>query len=85
MTTVLSSKGQVVLRAELRRALGLVPGAVLSIRRKGNTIILEPLNAPSPKAKLTKDPKTGFTRLDPGPLVAPLTNERTRGLLADFP
>lgn len=41
----LSSKGQMVLPKEIREALGIGPGTVLKITRKGHKILLEPVAA----------------------------------------
>ena len=37
----LSSKGQLVIPKEIRDAMGLGPGTILRINRKGKTIVLE--------------------------------------------
>lgn len=40
-----STKGQLVIPAELREELGIRPGTRIAIIRDGNRIILEPVNA----------------------------------------
>ncbi|HTV13504.1 MAG TPA: AbrB/MazE/SpoVT family DNA-binding domain-containing protein [Acidobacteriaceae bacterium] len=40
-----STKGQLVIPAELRDELGIRPGTRIAILREGNRIILEPVNA----------------------------------------
>lgn len=85
MTTVLSSKGQVVLNVQLRRSLGLLPGTVFSMRREGRAIILEPVKSGKPKGRLVRNLRSGFTVLE-APEGAPLlTTDRVRDILADFP
>lgn len=39
----ISGKGQVVIPAELRGELNLVPGTEVSIQRQGNAIVLRPI------------------------------------------
>ena len=51
MATRLSTKGQLVIPKDIRRALGLKPGARFDIRVVDDKIILEPLTA-SPIAAL---------------------------------
>jgi len=41
--TTLSTKGQIIIPAELREELKLAPGTKLSIRREGQTLVLRPL------------------------------------------
>jgi AbrB family looped-hinge helix DNA binding protein len=65
MTTVLSSKGQVVLPQAARRRLGLLPGTAFECRIQGNQIVL------IPQAGTVGAP--------------PVTSERIRELLSDFP
>ncbi len=39
-----STKGQFVIPADIREALGIRPGTRIAVRREGNHIILEPVN-----------------------------------------
>ncbi|MGB9028519.1 MAG: AbrB/MazE/SpoVT family DNA-binding domain-containing protein [Acidobacteriaceae bacterium] len=39
-----STKGQFVIPAEIREALGIRPGTRIAVLREGNRIILEPIN-----------------------------------------
>ncbi|MFZ4777386.1 MAG: AbrB/MazE/SpoVT family DNA-binding domain-containing protein [Terrimicrobiaceae bacterium] len=85
MTTVLSSKGQVVLNAALRRSLGLSAGTVFNVRLENQSIVLEPVKSGRPQGLIVKDRRSGFSKLDLGKNSPPLTSERVRELLADFP
>jgi len=40
-----STKGQIVIPAELRTALNIQPGTPVSLQRQGNTIVLRPVTA----------------------------------------
>jgi AbrB family looped-hinge helix DNA binding protein len=39
----ISTKGQIVIPAQLREELGLVPGTPVSVEREGDTLILRPV------------------------------------------
>lgn len=45
-TTKLSSRGQVVIPEEIRRRLGLEPGAQFVVLGEGDTVILKAIRAP---------------------------------------
>lgn len=47
-TTKLSSKGQVVIPEEIRRRLGLEPGAQFVVVGEGDVVVLKALEAPDP-------------------------------------
>ena len=47
-TTKLSSKGQVVIPQEIRRRLGLKPGAQFVVVWEGDVVVLKSLKAPDP-------------------------------------
>ena len=47
--TTVSSKGQLVIPAQIRESLGIEPGTRVAIRQEGTRLILEPLTL---KAKL---------------------------------
>lgn len=51
MTTTLSSRGQIVLNASLRRLLGLTPGMKFAVRGESDRIVLEPIRLPRPEGK----------------------------------
>lgn len=60
-TTVLSTKGQIVVPADIRRALSWEPGVTLQIRwsRSENRLTLEPLDRPR---RATAIPAAGVLR-----------------------
>lgn len=43
-TTTVSTKGQLVIPAEMRQSLGIEPGTRLAIRQEGSCIVLEPVS-----------------------------------------
>ncbi|MDP2807754.1 MAG: AbrB/MazE/SpoVT family DNA-binding domain-containing protein [bacterium] len=43
-TTVLTTKGQVVIPAAIRKQMGIAKGAHLSIEQKGGEIVLKPVD-----------------------------------------
>jgi len=43
-TTVLTTKGQVVIPATIRKQMGIAKGAHLSIEQKGGEIVLKPVD-----------------------------------------
>lgn len=47
VTTKLSAKGQVVIPADVRRALGLKAGQVLQVRNTGSGVMLTPVHEKS--------------------------------------
>jgi len=84
MTLTLSTKGQVVLPAATRHKLGLKPGPRLACCVRNGEIVLTP-PAPAAKTRLVRDKLTGILVLASPPGTPPLTNDRVRALLADFP
>lgn len=85
MTTTLSSKGQVVLPKGARRRLGLLPGTKFLCRVREGAIVLTPEIKPAPKVKTGRNPKSGLPILVPPKKLPPLTSERVRDLLTEFP
>jgi AbrB family looped-hinge helix DNA binding protein len=59
METSLSSKGQLVLPANVRRQLRLVKGARLSVEVRGDSVILRPVAHPR-RYKTARHPKSGL-------------------------
>jgi AbrB family looped-hinge helix DNA binding protein len=85
MTTTLSSKGQVVLPKAARRRLGLHPGTKFACRVREGEIVLTPEARPAAGARLGRNPLSGLPMLVPPKGTPPLTSERVRELLTDFP
>ncbi|HQF39954.1 MAG TPA: AbrB/MazE/SpoVT family DNA-binding domain-containing protein [Opitutaceae bacterium] len=85
MTTKLSSKGQIVLPAAARRRLGLRAGAVFNCKVRGNEIVLELAEPPPTKPRFVRSKTSGLVSVAAVPGAAPLTTERVRAILADFP
>ena len=59
METTLSSKGQLVLPAKVRRQLRLVQGERLSIEVRGDSVILRPVS-PSRRYRTARHPTSGL-------------------------
>jgi AbrB family looped-hinge helix DNA binding protein len=85
MQTRVSTKGQIVLPAPLRRRLGIRAGDSLDISVERDRIVLSPPEKPKYQARIIEDPLTGFTVLDVGPDAPILTSEMVKELLTDFP
>jgi AbrB family looped-hinge helix DNA binding protein len=89
MTTKLSTKGQVVLPASVRRRLALQAGDPLEISVEngdhGERIVIEPGAKRKGKWKIITDPLTGWPALKGPPGTPKLTSKRVKELLADFP
>jgi AbrB family looped-hinge helix DNA binding protein len=89
MTTSLSSKGQIVLPAKVRRQLALTPGQKLDIRverNQGMDRIVITQNTPRRrKMKIITDPITKLPILKGPPGAPQMTSAMVKELLADFP
>ncbi len=59
MVTTLSSKGQLVLPASVRRQLGLAKGERLSVELRGDSVVLRPLAQPR-RYRTARHPKSGL-------------------------
>ena len=81
ITATLSSKGQLVIPGELRRALHLKAGDRLLLSLQDGRLILEP--AHHTRARLVKE--RGRTVLVAPPDAPAMTTDTVRRLLADFP
>lgn len=84
MTTVLSSKGQVVVPRSVRTKLGLQPGTQFDVRAEGENVVLAPRSTRK-AARLKRDRKTGLPTFVVPPGTPELTTEFVRNALADFP
>lgn len=89
MTTKLSTKGQVVLPASVRRRLSLESGDPLDIfveiGAKGERIVIEPRMKKKGKWRIVTDPITKLPALKGPPGTPKLTSEMVKQMLADFP
>ena len=85
MQTRVSTKGQVVLPAPLRRRLNIRAGDSLDIAVEQGRIVLTAPKRKHFKARIIEDPITGFPVIDAGPDAPILTSEMVRELLVDFP
>ena len=72
--TTVSSKGQLVIPAELREALGIEPGTRVAIRREGDELILRPLTKAAAKRLIKK--LCGITAGGPSMADALITERR---------
>jgi AbrB family looped-hinge helix DNA binding protein len=84
MTTTLSSKGQVVLPKQARARLHLRPGAKLTCKVQGDSILLTPEEPITAKGRLIKDAKTGLLVTQSPPEIK-VTSADVRAALSDFP
>ena len=84
MTATLSSKGQVVLPKQARMRLRLRPGAKLSCKIEGGSIVLTPEQGGQERPQLITDVKTGL-RITQSPGETKVTSEDVRAAMADFP
>ena len=85
MKTTLSTKGQVVLPASIRRKLGLEPGDSLDAEVQGGRVTLTPRKVRSPTPKILVDPVTGLPVLSAGPDAPVLTSKQVREILDELP
>ena len=85
MQIKVSTKGQIVIPQLLRRKLGIRAGDSLEISAEKDRIVLTAPQRKRFKARIIKDPITGFPVIDAGPDAPVLTSEMVRELLVDFP
>jgi AbrB family looped-hinge helix DNA binding protein len=85
MQTRVSTKGQIVLPAPIRRRLGIRAGDPLDIAVEQDRIVLSAPHKAAYEARIIDDPITGFPVIDVGPDAPVLTSEMVRELLTDFP
>jgi AbrB family looped-hinge helix DNA binding protein len=83
--TKLSRKGQVVIPNLIRKKMGLRSGDPLDAVIEDGRIVLTPRKRRSGKARIIKDPVTGFPVLTLGPKAPILTARQVKRVLADFP
>lgn len=85
MQTKVSTKGQVVLPAPVRRKLGLRPGDPLDVTAEEGRIVLTPRRARRRKARILVDPITGLPVLSAGPDAPRLSSKEVDEILSNFP
>ena len=85
MQTKVSTKGQIVLPAPLRRRLGIRAGDPLDISVERDRIVLTAPKRKHSTARIIEDPITGLPVIDVGSDAPVLTSEMVRELLVDFP
>jgi AbrB family looped-hinge helix DNA binding protein len=85
METNISSKGQVVLPAALRRRLDLREGDALDVRIDGASIVLTPRRKRAGTPRIITDPVTGLPALKAPDGAPVLRSKDVREMLADFP
>jgi AbrB family looped-hinge helix DNA binding protein len=89
VTTKLSSKGQIVLPASLRRKLAWQAGDALDITLeeggKGARVVIASRQKRGGKWKIVTDPITQLPALKGPPGTPKLTSQMVKEMLADFP
>jgi AbrB family looped-hinge helix DNA binding protein len=84
-TTILSSKGQVVLPRLVRSKLHLAPGTKFLCEIQGNSVILTPEQPLSFVREYVTEPQTGLRVTKAFEHAEPITSEMIKTLLEDFP
>ncbi|MGH9746500.1 MAG: AbrB/MazE/SpoVT family DNA-binding domain-containing protein [Candidatus Acidiferrales bacterium] len=85
METKVSTKGQVVLPAPVRRKLGLRPGDPLEITEEAGRIVLTPRKARRRKPTIVADPVTGLPVVSAGEGASQLESKEVEEILSNFP
>ncbi len=85
MTTVISTKGQLVMPAAARKALGLKPGDRLRVTLEGRSVRIEPARVARAPVRIKTNPRTGLPYADMGADAPAVTLGDVKRLLADFP
>ena len=85
MQTKVSTKGQVVLPAPVRRKLGLRPGDPLEVTAEAGRIVLTPRKARRRKVTILTDPITGLPAISAGSDAPPLSSKEVEEILSNFP
>jgi AbrB family looped-hinge helix DNA binding protein len=84
-TTILSSKGQVVLPRLVRTKLHLAPGTKLLCEIQGDSVVLTPEHPHRFTREYVSDLDTGLRVTKASPDVEPVTSEMIKALLEDYP
>ncbi len=85
MKTVVSSKGQIVLPAPVRRRLSLSPGTEMRVEVEADHVVLKPIGRSVPKCRQSTSTVSGLPVLEILAAAAPLTSAQVKELLVDFP
>jgi AbrB family looped-hinge helix DNA binding protein len=85
MRTTVSTKGQVVLPAPIRRRLRLLAGDSLDADIQAGSIVLTPRKQRRRHARITTDPATGLPVLNAGVDAPPLSSKQVAEILFNFP
>jgi AbrB family looped-hinge helix DNA binding protein len=85
MQTRVSSKGQIVSPAPLRRKLGICAGDPLEVDIEAGRIVLTRRKEVRRKATTIADPVTGLPVLSAGADVPALSSRAVEAILANFP
>jgi AbrB family looped-hinge helix DNA binding protein len=85
METKLSTKGQVVLPAPIRRKLGLRVGDAVDAEVEGGRIVLTPRRKRSRRVSILVDPITGLAVLSAGRDAPTLSSKQVSEILSEFP
>lgn len=85
MTTILSSKGQVVLPRLVRSTLHLAPGTKFVCEIQGDSVILTPEHPRHLVREYVTDPLTGLRVRKASGDAEPVTTEMIKALLEEFP
>lgn len=85
MTTVISTKGQLVMPAAARKALGLRPGDKLRVTLEGRSVRLEPTRVTRAPVRIKMNRRTGLPYADMSADAPLVTLGDVKRVLADFP
>jgi len=85
MKTVVSSKGQIVLPASVRRRLCLSPGTEMRVEVADGHIVLKSIGRSAPKCRQSTSEVSGLPVLELQGATEPLTSAQVKELLVDFP
>jgi AbrB family looped-hinge helix DNA binding protein len=80
-----STRGRVVIPAEIRKRLGLKPGDLLDASVEDGRMVLTPRRKRRFECKIVSDPVTGMPVISAGEDAPTLTSEQVAEILADFP
>ena len=85
MTTVISTKGQLVMPAAARKALGLKPGDKLRVTLEGHSVRLEPTRSARTPLRIKTNRRTGLPYADLSTAAPTVTLADVKRVLAEFP